>query len=182
MTSGFSRVRLFFGIAFAALIFAAVYSQFSPIEKARERDDLEATRYGEELLKGINEFYKEYGRLPWTDDLGSELGFTPLTFTNVLSPAIGLCQDANCSSPGELAIFKASLFPPTPLKSEAYIGKIAESNSPIYFCFVPSSQAMRLAVGNLKEIKTKSGEFFANPRSCSGRVNWQEDVCFVCLQ
>lgn len=171
---GFTRIRLFFGIAFAGLVLAAVYSQLAPLEKIKQQKDFARSEYGEKVLAGIDVFYAEKKRLPWTDDLASEKRLTPLTFIALTDPAVGICNDKQCTAPGELAQLENSLFPPP--TGTFFVGRGQASRDPTYVCFVPESEDARKKTGELWEIDAK------NIFRCSGRVDWKENNCFVCVQ
>lgn len=173
-TAGFTRIRLFFGIAFAAVILAAVYSQLSPIERAKEQKDQRRVVYAERVLRGIYTFYRAENRLPWTDDLVSEKSLTPLPFVQLADPAVGICQDKTCSTPGELSEVENSLFPPP--ADGFFVGRGQDPADPIYVCFVPEAEVNRAKTGQLWEIEAKK------MLRCSERVDWQETSCFLCVQ
>lgn len=169
---------MFFGVMFAAVVFAAVYAQLAPFERVQQSRDNAQTEYGEKVLTALNAFYQEKGRYPWTDDLGSDDASTPLSFMEIGDPIIGVCKDSVCSAPGELADFFEGLFPRPVLHGKSVVGHPAE-NAPLYYCFVPNSENRRKQVGNLKAVNEGK---LRDPSRCTARVNWEEDVCYVCFQ
>lgn len=180
---GFSKIRLIFGIAFLALIFTAFYSQYNPLEKIKQKNDNLNVEYAKSILSAIASFYQDTGRMPWTDDFGSEKGATPLMFTQITEAPVGVCKDTVCVGPGEMAI-KVPVIYPVPLNSKnVFIGKGTSNSDPIYACFIPESQTIREKTGNLYGIEElKKTTFTGDLPACGDNVDWKEDLCYICIK
>ncbi len=182
-TKGFSKIRLIFGIAFLALIFTAFYSQYNPVEKTKQKNDNRNIEYAKSILSAFSVFYQNTGRMPWTDDFGSEKGTTPLMFTQVTETSVGICENTKCAGPGELALKEQKLYPlPFGAKS-LLVGKGTSNSDPVYVCFVPESQNIREKTGSLyrvEELKKKT--FAGNLPACGDNVDWKDESCYVCIK
>lgn len=177
---GFSKIRLIFGIAFLALIFTAFYSQYNPLEKIKQKNDSQNIAYAKSFLSAIASFYQDTGRMPWTDDFGSEKGATPLMFTQITEAPVGVCKDTECVGPGEMANAPY----PIPLNAKnIFIGKGTSNSDSTYACFIPESQNIREKTGNLyrvEELKKKT--FTGDLPACGDNVDWKEDFCYLCIK
>lgn len=177
---GFSSIRLIFGIAFLGILFAALYSQANPLEKAKQEKDRQLLQYSEKLLGAINDFYRKTGRMPWTDDLGAEIGRTPFLFTPATEISVGICGDSKCTKPGEMAILEPMLYPLPRGADRILVGKGAASQDEVYACFIPDSEDLRKKTGSLFRIEGLEKSPFTEIPSCGDNVNWTDDYCFSC--
>ncbi|TSC89461.1 MAG: hypothetical protein G01um10145_618 [Microgenomates group bacterium Gr01-1014_5] len=180
---GITKIRLIFGIAFLALIFTAFYSQIDPAEKTKQKIDRENTEYAKNILGAVAGFYQDTGRMPWTDDFGSEKGEAPLMFTQVTETSVGICENTKCAGPGELALKEQKLYPlPFGAKS-LLVGKGTSNSDPVYVCFVPESQNIREKTGSLYRIEELKKKIFTGDLpACGDNVDWKDESCYVCIK
>ncbi|OGY10135.1 MAG: hypothetical protein A3F61_02115 [Candidatus Blackburnbacteria bacterium RIFCSPHIGHO2_12_FULL_41_13b] len=180
---GFSKIRLIFGIAFLALIFSAFYSQYNPVEKTKQKNDNQNTEYAKSILSAFLVFYQDTGRMPWTDDFGSEKGATPLMFTQITEAPVGICKDILCASPGEMAVNVSALYPIPLGAKNIFIGKGSSNSDPTYACFVPESENIREKTGSLYRIEELKKKAFAGDLpSCGDNIDWKDESCYVCIK
>lgn len=168
-------IKVLFVILFL-IILGALYSQFSPLEKLNQSYDAQQTEYGQGVLEAIIKFNRSRGDFPWTGQLGRTEADVPFEFTEINNPIVGICSDENCQKAGKLSEYVSNTFPVPKLKSESYVGRDRDT---LYYCYLPMSESTRKKTGILKSFEP--GKDFS-PGRCTARVNWEEDVCYICLE
>lgn len=151
--------RLIFTIAFLGIGIIALVLAVNPLEKAREQQDARFKQDSEKLTSAIQSFASLKGKPPWADDFGSNSPAVPLPWTTFSAPEVGVCSDSACQNPGDLiqsgvlessflAIAQTGLTRPG-----IFVGKGKKGNDPVFACFVPQSESLRKATGQLYRFK-----------------------------
>lgn len=186
---GFTTLELTLAIGFLFVVVAILVFFVDPAERAREKHDRRLILASETVLESLSKFYIAYGRTPWAKKVNTLELSPPLSWKPLRALEIGICQDEECTVPGEL--IETLFLPSYYLTSDSVLGRNGEifvakgqgTNAPVYACFVPELKVTRRKTGTLYKINPGS-EF---PKtgilaSCPAAVTWvEEDVCYTCV-
>lgn len=186
---GFSILELVVAIALLGLLAFSIILAVNPIERAKIQRDEKWKGGAESTLASIDQFLIAKGRLPWSDDFGSEFPISVLPWTPAHYPEIGVCGDSQCSGHGELISEGFSPnFGPKDVQNAAkediiYLGRGKDPQAKIYACYLPLSEKIKRATGKLYKI-TPGAHLPASgvPEECPLSPSWTgEDVCYFCV-
>lgn len=183
-------LELIMGIVLLAVVVLAMIIQLNPLERARERRDERLRADSTALITAIENFYKDEGRLPWSDDFGGNEITPGLPWVTVRKAEVGVCSEESCRKAGELvttnkldpAFFSGSSVN-APLEDTLYVGKGKGANDKVFVCFLPDSEKERTNFEDLYSIDFEFGITSRGaPLKCLSEVSWKEgDVCHTCL-
>lgn len=184
---GFVLFELIVVIALAFIIVSTLFLLTRPDEYLKRQRDNSLAGDTQQIVNAANQFYIHLGRLPWTDDLGLDIPLAGIDWIDARDPAIGICGDTACTTPGEMI---ESGFLPSFLQKEfitsseesVHIGKGKNPQDPIYACFIPASREFRDKTGSLYKININT-PFPATGvlERCPATTKWEEDnVCYYC--
>lgn len=186
--SGVFTITAIFGVIFFAVILVVVFFLVDPLERFKQRQDQILEKQSTDLIVAIQAYLSSKGRLPWSDDFGSQISTYPLPWSKATAPEIGICANSACNTWGELVQSGAlnTQLAEKFLKSKDYIfvakGKSAQSL--VYACFIPKSNAKRKPTGELYTLKPGAPmSYYEVPAGCPDSTGWkdEDDVCYECM-
>lgn len=186
---GFATLELAVVTGFFVVVVAVVVFYLNPIERAKQGHDQRLTNDAQKILSALSSFYTIKGRMPWaaaidTDTLSPALAWKPLRASE-----IGICQDESCRDSGELITsgflnqgFK-SLDSVVGRNGVIYVGKVSGPKGTVWACFLPVSEKLRKATGNLYRIALDQPVPVSGTlNTCPSNLTWgEEDVCYACI-
>ncbi|MBI2268474.1 MAG: type II secretion system protein [Candidatus Blackburnbacteria bacterium] len=189
LRNGFTIIELVIAIGFLAILVSMALFVTDPFEGVRLKRDSNLSKDAETIVEGINNFYIARGKLPWSSNLNSRDNANPFSWHKTTNVEVGICENEDCSKPGILVTegLIPSGLPSQHIsadKSDAiYLGKGQGSQSPVYACFVPTSETERKKTGELYKININTNFPLTGAlESCPSTVTWEdEDVCYVCV-
>jgi len=193
---GFTLVELLIVITLLGAIATMVIATINPIEQANRARDARFKTDSGQLISAIDRYFAAVNEFPWVTGVQGAANEDEFGFVTAGGVGVGLCGDANCSTPGVL-ISTDELKPEfgnrdfvdaTAVDKIIYVGKDTGASASVYACFIPAAKSTRkkaVTDGNVYTITlgAASGERGDPTTNCDADgADWVDDgPCYVCV-